>query len=158
MPSLSTTDESTADVLATNFRARFGIEPTMVRAPGRVNLIGEHTDYNYGFVMPVAIGFYTWVAAGRRSDRMLNVHSDQSGDTVELSLDSLAGPPRQHWGDFIRGVAAVLQSAGYRLSGANLMIHGQVPIGAGMSPSASLPVGAAPAPLSVAAPEATSSG
>jgi len=98
--------------------------------------------------MPAAIGFSTWVAAGEREDRLIRVHSEQFDGTVELSLDALAGPPRKHWSDFIRGVAAVLQSSGYRLHGANLLIQGQVPVGAGLSSSASLEVATALALLS----------
>lgn len=141
--------ESTADLLSTRFRELFGTTSCIFRAPGRVNLIGEHTDYNDGFVMPMAIGFYTWVAAAKREDRILQVHSDRFGDKVTLSLDALSGPPRKHWSDFIRGVAAVLQQAGQALEGANLVIHGNVPLGAGLSSSASLEVSAALALMSL---------
>jgi len=115
-----------------------------------VNLIGEHTDYNDGFVMPAAIGFYTWIAVSRRDDRGLQVYSEQFDETAELSLDGLAGPPRKHWSDFVRGVAAVLQAHGCPLTGANLVVDGQVPMGAGLSSSASLEVAIAMALLSVA--------
>jgi galactokinase len=131
------------------FAEKFGGSPRLFRAPGRINLIGEHTDYNDGFVMPAAINLYTWVAAGKRNDRILNVHSDQFAETMELSLDALSGAPRKNWTDYIRGVAAVLQAAGYPLSGANLIIHGQVPLGAGLSSSAALEVSVALALLSV---------
>ncbi len=113
------------------------------RAPGRVNLIGEHTDYNDGFVMPGAIGAYTWVAAGTRADRVLRAFSSRYEEETVLSLDDLGGPPRKHWSDFIRGVAATLQSAGYKLAGANLVIQGEVSPGAGLSSSASLEVAVA---------------
>jgi galactokinase len=131
------------DVLTSRFREMFGASPRIFRAPGRVNLIGEHTDYNDGFVMPAAIEFYTWIAAAKREDRVLEVYSDHFDEQIILPLDELAGPPRRHWGDFIRGVAAVLQNAGYNLAGANLVIHGEVPIGAGLSSSASLEVATA---------------
>lgn len=129
--------------LGHQFRKMFGTETRIFRAPGRINLIGEHTDYNDGFVMPAAIGFYTWVAAGKRADRILEAHSDRFDEKISLSLDALDGPPTKHWSDFIRGVAAVLQRAGYRLYGANLLVHGEVPIGAGLSSSASLEVAVA---------------
>jgi galactokinase len=90
--------------------------------------------------MPAAIGFYTWIAASARPDRILHVRSGEFHETIDLSLDSLAGPPSKHWSDFVRGVAAVLQSSGVHLSGANMIVHGQVPMGAGLSSSASLEV------------------
>ena len=132
--------ESTGDLLTARFRKMFGTEMRIFRAPGRVNLIGEHTDYNDGFVMPAAIGFYTWIAAGTREDRDLEAYSDRFDEKITFSLDALDGLPRKHWSDFIRGVAAMLQRAGHRLSGANLVIHGEVPLGAGLSSSASLEV------------------
>jgi len=149
MPRPVVTYGSIADSLAERFQRSYGTRAGIFRAPGRVNLIGEHTDYNDGFVMPAAIDYYTWVAAGKRDDRILNVYSDQFAETIELSLDTLAGEPRKHWSDYIRGVAAVLQTAGYPLSGANLIIHGQVPLGAGLSSSAALEVSTALALLSV---------
>jgi len=143
------TDETTAASLHTRFEQLFGAQPNIFRAPGRVNLIGEHTDYNDGFVMPAAIGFYTWIAIARGDGQTLRVHSEQFNETVDLPLGALAGPPRQHWSDFIRGVAAVLQGNGQILSGGNLVVDGHVPIGAGLSSSASLEVASALALLSV---------
>jgi galactokinase len=140
MASPPTSYESTAEFLTDEFQRSYHACPSIFRAPGRVNLIGEHTDYNDGFVMPAAIGFYTWIAASVRPDRVLHVRSGEFHETVDLSLDALAGPPRKHWSDFVRGVAAVLQSRGVHLSGANLIIQGQVPMGAGLSSSASLEV------------------
>jgi galactokinase len=140
MASPPTSYESTAEFLTDEFQRSYHARPSIFRAPGRVNLIGEHTDYNDGFVMPAAIGFYTWIAASVRPDRVLHVRSGEFHETVDLSLDALAGPPRKHWSDFVRGVAAVLQSRGVHLSGANLIIQGQVPMGAGLSSSASLEV------------------
>src|SRR5215468_2137454 len=110
MASPSLTNESTAEFLREEFRRSYDERPAIFRAPGRVNLIGEHTDYNDGFVMPAAIGFYTWIAASPRPDRTLHVRSGEFHETIDLSLDSLGGPPRKHWSDFGRGVAAGLQS------------------------------------------------
>ncbi len=141
--------ESTAESLRQDFERSHSENPAIFRAPGRVNLIGEHTDYNDGFVMPVAIGFYTWIAANRRDDRVLHVRSEEFEETLDLKLDALAGPPRKHWSDFVRGVAAVLKGRGTSLTGANLVIHGQVPMGAGLSSSASLEVAIGLALLSV---------
>lgn len=142
--------ESAGVLLEVQFRKLFGANPLIFRAPGRVNLIGEHTDYNAGFVMPMAIGFYTWVGAGKRDDRILEVYSEHFNEKVALSLDALSGAPRKHWSDFVRGVAAVMQEAGYGLSGANLVIYGEVPLGAGLSSSASLEVSLALALTAVA--------
>ena len=142
--------ESTADSLRQNFERLYHDRPAIVRAPGRVNLIGEHTDYNDGFVMPAAIGFYTWIAANVRSDRVLHARSEEFAETIDLKLETLSGPPSKHWSDFVRGVAAVLQNRGVALKGANLAIHGQVPMGAGLSSSASLEVAIGLALLSAA--------
>jgi galactokinase len=142
--------ESTGDLLLALFQDLFGTDALLFRAPGRVNLIGEHTDYNDGFVMPMAIGFYTWVAAAKRADRILEAYSEHFDEKITLSLDALSGPPRKHWSDFVRGVASALQDAGHTLSGANLVIHGEVPLGAGLSSSASLEVSLALALASLA--------
>lgn len=141
--------ESNTDPVTSRFSKIFGMDARIFRAPGRVNLIGEHTDYNEGFVMPAAIGFHTWIAGAKREDRSLEVYSDRFDEKVGLSLDALAGPPRRHWSDFIRGVAACLQHSGHELSGADLFIHGKVPLGAGLSSSASLEVATALALTSI---------
>jgi galactokinase len=143
MTSRLLSSEAAGGRLAARFREMFGTSARIFRAPGRVNLIGEHTDYNDGFVMPAALESYTWVAAAKREDRLLEAYSSHFEEKISLSLDGLGGPPRKHWSDFIRGVAAVLQNAGYTLAGANLVIHGEVPIGAGLSSSASLEVATA---------------
>jgi galactokinase len=147
--------ESTGNLLTARFREMFGTDMRIFRAPGRVNLIGEHTDYNDGFVMPAAIGFYTWIAAAKREDRILEAYSDHFEEKITFSLDALGGPPRKHWSDFIRGVAATFEGAGHKLPGANLVIHTEVPLGAGLSSSASLEVATALAltvPAGIAVP------
>lgn len=140
---------SIADSLAELFQQWYGTRPRILRAPGRVNLIGEHTDYNDGFVLPAAINLYTWVAVGKRQDRLLEVYSEQFAEKVTLALDALEGPPGKHWSDFVRGVAALVQAGGGPLPGANLVIRGEVPLGAGLSSSAALEVSTALALLSV---------
>jgi galactokinase len=137
--------------LAEEFRQLYGTRsrPEIFRAPGRVNLIGEHTDYNDGFVMPAAIDFDTWVAIAKREDGELHVRSQQFHEDAKLLLNNLSGPPRKHWTDFPRGVAAVLQVSGRELSGADLIVDGRVPIGAGLSSSASIEVAIALALLAV---------
>src|SRR2546428_11191046 len=117
------------------------------RAPGRVNLIGEHTDYNDGFVMPVAIDRHIIVSLESRTDRRLTARSDAYGDPAEIDLDAIGGGPTGHWSDYVRGVAAVLERDGHRLRGADLRVCSDVPIGAGLSSSAALAVAGAPAPL-----------
>ena len=130
------------------FDTRQRAESRVFRAPGRVNLIGEHTDYNDGFVMPVAIGFSTWVVVAPRADRILSVFSENFQEEVSFDLDDPAPQPRRHWSDYVRGVAWVLEQSGYQLRGAHLEIRGDLPIGTGLSSSASIEVATAYALLS----------
>ena len=139
-----------AHELLTSFKARFGTGATVYRAPGRVNLIGEHTDYNDGLVMPAAIGFSCWVAIAPRDDRKLLLYSENYKEASEADLDELGAPGSGHWADYPRGVAWALQDAGYRLRGANLYITGDVPLGAGLSSSAAIEVSTGYALLSAA--------
>src|SRR4051812_10421498 len=110
------------------------------RAPGRVNLIGEHTDYNDGFVMPAAIDFHTQVSISPRADRTVTVSSDNFGDHTSFDLDEPVPRAKRHWSDYVRGVAVMLERAGLRLTGADLVITSEIPIGAGLSSSAALEV------------------
>lgn len=112
----------------------------MFRAPGRVNLIGEHTDYNDGFVLPAAIGFSTWVTSALRDDRKVSVYAENFSEQIEFDLDEQSPHARSHWSDYVRGVAVTLERAGHRLCGAELRIRGEVPIGSGLSSSAALEV------------------
>jgi galactokinase len=125
------------------FRARFGSDPHVYRAPGRVNLIGEHTDYNDGFAMPAAIEFYCWVAVGPRDDRKLKIYSEEFSAAAEADLDSVEQQPSKTWSDYPVGVALQLEQAGFRLRGANLLIESEVPMGAGLSSSAAIEVATA---------------
>ena len=124
------------------FREAFGAAPELIAAaPGRVNLIGEHTDYNDGFVMPMGIGVGTLVAARRRSDMVLRVAALDLGATSEFTLaEPVPHAPAGDWSNYVRGVAAALVSSGVPLCGADLAIAGNVPQGAGLSSSASLEV------------------
>jgi galactokinase len=126
-----------------DFQRLFGAGGRLYRAPGRVNLIGEHTDYNDGFVMPVALDLCVWVAAASRRGRKLAVHSADFSERRELDLDGPAPKATGHWSDYVWGVARALERAGKRLSGADLLIRGDVPIGAGLSSSAAVEVAAA---------------
>src|SRR5690348_2376316 len=132
------------------FQTRWGATPRIFRAPGRVNLIGEHTDYNEGFVMPVAIEFSTWVAAAGRPDRVLGIYSENFSQAREFPLDDSAPQRQDDWSDYVRGVAITLERAGYRLRGTNLLIRGQVPIGGGLSSSAAIEIATAFALLGIA--------
>src|SRR5271154_1394649 len=134
------------NALRREFIERFGAAPRFYRAPGRINLIGEHTDYNLGYVMPAAIPFFTTVAIVPRDDGRLRVRSTNFGETLEAAIpDSDAARPRgpAHWIDYIHGVAQSLRRHGIALRGADLLIHGEVPIGSGLSSSAALEVAVA---------------
>lgn len=122
------------------FKHRFGREPLLFRAPGRVNLIGEHTDYNDGFVLPAALDLATYVAIAPRSDRLIDVHSVNldSGFTFDLDVTQ---EPGHDWSDYVRGVAVELLTSGYRLSGADVTVMSTVAMGSGLSASAALEVG-----------------
>jgi galactokinase len=124
--------------LEAGFGQMFGGVPQLFRAPGRVNLIGEHTDYNDGFVMPSAIEFETRAAAAPRSDRKLRVHSVRGGLDAEFDLDDPTPTPRKNWTDYVFGVAVMLERAGKRLRGADVLISTSVPVGSGLSSSAAL--------------------
>ncbi|MEV4442210.1 galactokinase [Streptomyces sp. NPDC049577] len=127
------------------FQDTFGTTPAGVwAAPGRVNLIGEHTDYNEGFVMPLALPLLTRVAARPREDGLLRLHSDGvPGGTVELALDGLAPGGVSGWAAYPAGVAWALRTAGHPVGGADLHVHSDVPVGAGLSSSAALEVATA---------------
>jgi galactokinase len=133
--------------LAVEFAYRLGRSPTVSRAPGRVNLIGEHTDYNDGFVMPAALEFATLTAASQRHDRRLRVYSMIMDETREFDLDSPPLGPTGYWSDYIVGVALMLERSGRTLVGADLIVWSDVPIGAGLSSSAALEVSCAHALL-----------
>src|SRR6202521_5098451 len=95
--------------LLTSFKARFGTGASVYRAPGRVNLIGEHTDYNDGLVMPAAIGFYTWAAIAPRSDRKVVIHSENFSACTEFDLNDLPSTRVGQWSDYAIGVAKMLE-------------------------------------------------
>jgi galactokinase len=135
--------------LAQQFEARFGNAPRIFRAPGRVNLIGEHTDYNEGFVMPAAVEFSSLVAISPRPDRKLVIESNQFPGDLEFDVDRLPAQRTSTWRDYVLGVALVLRQHGSDLQGANLLVHGNVPIGSGLSSSASIEVASALAFISL---------
>jgi len=119
------------------FKETFNTDPMVVRSPGRVNLIGEHTDYNNGFVMPAAINKAIYMAVSRRDDDLIHIVSQDLdlsylGDTAKVTPSSL------HWPDYILGVVQQIQALGYKVGGFNCVFGGDIPLGAGMSSSAAL--------------------
>jgi galactokinase len=125
------------------FERRFRSQPTVVvRAPGRVNLIGEHTDYNDGFVLPMAIDRAIWIAARQRQDSRVVVHSLDFGHAASFSLQTLERSSAG-WAEYVKGVAWALQETGVRLRGWEGVLAGDVPRAAGLSSSAALEMAAA---------------
>jgi galactokinase len=131
-----------AQRLREEFQKLYAQEARIFRAPGRVNLIGEHTDYNEGFVMPVAMDMYTWVAAAPRKDSRVHVYSQNLGERADMDLQHLNLQVLRHWSAYVLGVAASLRISGEEVGGANLLVEGKVPMGAGLSSSASVEVAA----------------
>ena len=135
-----------ADIVSI-FQANFPGKPRIFRAPGRVNIIGEHTDNYDGYVFPIAVSMVTTVAAAPRRDRTIRVWSENMQELVALSLDRLER--REHWSDYVAGVAAMLEAEGITLPGADMCVVSDVPIGGGLSSSAALEVSTAMALLSL---------
>jgi galactokinase len=132
------------------FKTRFGSSPTHVAtAPGRVNLIGEHTDYNNGFVLPVAINRQTVTVASLRDDSMLGLFSKNNDSFIQVSLATLAATKEHSWSNYSKGVVFELQKRGHKLQGANLVINSDVPIASGLSSSAALEMATAYALLAL---------
>lgn len=129
----------------TAFRQCFAANPQLaVAAPGRANLIGEHTDYNEGHVLPIAIDRYLVAAAAPRADRTIRVHSTALGET--FAFDPARVPAdRPRWTSYVAGVAVELARDGHRLPGADLLVHGDLPIASGLSSSAALEIAVATA-------------
>ena len=131
--------QSRRERLKTAFSNQYGAEPRLwVRAPGRVDLMGSHTDYNLGYVLTLPIDRDTWIAARPRADRHVRVGSLNVEVEGYFSLDNITHDERSPWTHYVRGVAAILQDEGYALDGFDGVIHSTVPIGSGLSSSASL--------------------
>ncbi len=125
-------------LLRSQFEQLYGETPRLFSAPGRVNLIGEHTDYNDGFVLPMAIERRTFVAGSARSDTRVRVRSRNADSSLELDLAEPGPKRRGSWLDYVEGTAQALLDAGFSVKGANLLIDSDVPPGAGLSASAAL--------------------
>lgn len=145
-------DQALLDRVTNSFAEQFGHAPHLVvRAPGRVNLIGEHTDYNDGFVLPCAIGPANMVAISKRDDDRVDVVAadfDNARDTFAL-IPPLERNLSQPWADYVRGTLMALQNDGHALSGAKIAIAGNLPKGAGLSSSAALAVAVGKANLAL---------
>jgi len=125
--------------VAQAFSEAFGPEPSGVwSAPGRVNLIGEHTDYNEGLCLPIALPQRTYAAVALRTDRRLRLRSLQSPTQYEIDLEDIRPGNPSGWGGYAAGVLWALQDAGHQVRGLDLMLDGHVPLGAGLSSSAAL--------------------
>jgi galactokinase len=129
-------------LLADKFEELYSVKPqAMSSAPGRVNIIGEFTDYNDGFVLPCALEFRTVVLFKTREDNIVNVHSlDYPNESESFSVETKVVSGKSQWGNYIRSIAFVLQRAGYTLQGMDILIDSNVPQGAGLSSSAALEV------------------
>jgi len=130
-------DKTLSSRIIEKFKETFNTDPVVIRSPGRVNLIGEHTDYNNGFVMPAAINKAIYMAVSRRDDNLIHIVSldlelSYLGDTDKVVPSSL------HWPDYILGVIQQIQARGYLVGGFNCVFGGDIPLGSGMSSSAAL--------------------
>jgi galactokinase len=135
--------------LIQHFDKLFGQQPRVFRAPGRVNLIGEHTDYNDGFVMPAALGFATYVAIAPHGNGKLRMESEEFPGHFEFAMDRLPERRTGAWCDYVLGVAHILLQKGCKLTGANTLVHSDVPVASGLSSSAALEVASALALMSL---------
>ena len=127
------------DAVKENFEKTFGRTPQLiVRAPGRVNLIGEHTDYNDGFVLPMAIDRAIWMALTPRDDGRVFLWSVEMGEAQEFDVDDEIVKGDHGWHEYVKGIAWALKEAGHSLNGFDGVMSGNVPIGSGLSSSAAL--------------------
>jgi galactokinase len=131
------------DQILERFHSRFGKNGRVFRAPGRVNIIGEHTDYNQGFVLPAAIDFFCWVAVSSRDDEKIVVYSENFDQLIEVGARAIGSWPRDGWAAYPLGVGWALEQAGFHMRGCNLYITGDVPLGSGLSSSAAIEVATA---------------
>lgn len=124
--------------MITAFKSRFGGSPILYRAPARVNIIGEHTDYNDGYVLPTTTALYTSLLISKRSDRVMRVYSARFDNEVLIDLDDIKRGTDDQWCEYVKGVAHILQSEGHSLCGADMHVDTEIPLGSGLSSSASL--------------------
>ncbi len=135
--------EKRTERIRVKYREIFGAggnKLTFVRAPGRVNLIGEHTDYNDGFVLPMAIDREIIAAFQPRSDRLVSLYSDNFSSSCRFSLDDIKYGEKESWANYVKGVIFLLRERGFKLSGMNMFLEGNISMGAGLSSSAAMEV------------------
>lgn len=120
------------------FQSLYGRATRLFRAPARINIIGEHTDYNDGLVMPANLDLYTWLAIAPRDDRIVRMHTLNFDDAAQVSLDDLNANSDGGWQEYPKAVMHVLQLEGFELRGADIVIAGEVPLSSGLSSSAAL--------------------
>lgn len=126
--------QSTADL----FKKQFKYQPEIIaRSPGRINIIGEHTDYNEGFVLPAAINRYAYIGVSKRDDNEIHLYADEFAALAVFNLNELGGQ-QSEWTDYILGVVDQMQQAKVTLTGFDLLLNSDLPIGAGMSSSAAV--------------------
>ena len=118
------------------FAEKFLEQPLIVRSPGRVNIIGEHTDYNDGFVLPAAIDKAIYVAVSKRADDHIHLFAGNFNEGYETTVANIQ--PSSNWHTYILGIVDQLIKSGHTISGFNLVIDGDVPVGAGLSSSAAV--------------------
>ena len=117
--------------LQQRFQAFSGRSGRVSFAPGRINLIGEHTDYSGGFVLPASLALGTWTVGAPRDDRTIRVLSEAQRETATFSLDIAPRAAQKSWSDYVGGVVWALQQVGCKLRGADLLIASDVPMGSG---------------------------
>jgi galactokinase len=135
--------------LQQRFQTFAGRRGRVAFAPGRINLIGEHTDYSAGFVLPASLALGTWTVAAPRDDGKIRVLSEGQDATELFSLDVTPQAAQKRWSDYVAGVTWALQQAGCKLRGADLLMASDVPMGSGLSSSAALEVSVAHALLAI---------
>ncbi|VTQ06937.1 galactokinase [Sphingobacterium daejeonense] len=124
--------------LVLSIRNCTGVDPALVsKSPGRINIIGEHTDYNEGFVLPTAIDKAVYVALGKRNDTEIHLFAEDFNESFQVDLKDVS-PTDNGWPNYILGVVNQLKDRGYKISGFNLYIDGDIPVGAGLSSSAAV--------------------
>ena len=134
---MSTDAKNCITGLQTVYRAKYGLPELYVKSPGRINLIGEHTDYNMGFVLPAAIDKAIYIAIGKRSDQEIHLTAADLNESFSVSMGALIKSPLD-WPNYIMGIVDQLLKGGYQVGGFNAVITGDVPLGAGLSSSAAV--------------------